>query len=487
MERARIPGSGRDRAEVLRELDELRCDDVDFRAGRTWSLVYYAGDEHDAFLKEAAAKYFSQNGLNPLAFKSLKRMESDVVDMTAGMLNGPSSAVGTMTSGGTESILLAVKAWRDRARKRWPWIRRPNVVLPATAHPAFDKAAECFGLRLRRAPVHADGTADVAALRRLVNRNTVLLVASAPQYVVGVVDPIPEIGQLAQERGLPLHVDACFGGFLLPWLERVGVALPAFDFRVPGVSSMSADIHKFGYAVKGASVLVYRDPAALREQFFVTTSWPGGIYASATMAGTRPGGPIAGAWAALHALGEDGYVELARGSWAAAQQLRAGIEAIDGLRVLGLPHSTVVTWAASEGSDVDVYAVADRLQEAGWCVDRQQHPPSVHCTVSAANIGVVDDYLAAVSAAVAEVRADPSLAEQGEAAVYGLMSKIPIRAVVADQVRGMLLDMHAPGGSVTDLEDGIPEVVRKNRARIEGALELGMRVRNGITTLRGRA
>ena len=450
MERSHIPATGEAHDALIEQLEGFATGDADFKGGRTWSLVYWAGDAHHEVCERAHNLFMAKNALNPLAFKSLKRMEREVIGMTASMLHGPPSAVGTMTSGGTESLLLAVKTYRDRARKRRPWVLSPNMVLPETAHVAFDKAAHYFGVKKKTAPVDADGRVDVRAMRRLIDRNTVMLAASAPQYPHGAVDPIPELGELAESRGLPLHVDACFGGFVLPWLERLGVDLPEWDFRIPGVTSISADLHKYGYAPKGASALVYRDMSTLRHQFFVSTGWSGGIYISPSLPGTRPGGAIAAAWTALRAMGEDGYLRLAGEAWGAAQALRAGITAIDGLRLYGRPDSTIVTWGASDPR-LDVYALADQLAARGWTVDRQQAPPSVHCTVNASNAPVVPRYLDDLRDAVAHVRAHPELATRGEAAVYGLMAKIPVKGLVAREVLKVLEQMYGAEGGEVDL------------------------------------
>ena len=452
MPRARIPETGCDPDELIALMGTFRAEDARYREGRTWSLIYYAGDRHQALLERAHGLYLAENGLNPVAFRSLRRMEAEVVQMTAGLLNGPPSTVGCMTSGGTESILLAMKTWRDHARRFRPWVRRPKVVLPRSAHPAFDKAAHLLGLRLAHARLRPDGRVDLDHLRHLVDRNTVLLVGSAPQYPHGAVDPIPELGAIARRHRLPLHVDACFGAFILPWLERLGVVdLPAWDLRVPEVSSISADLHKYGYAAKGASVLLYRDMSMMRHQFFVTTDWPGGVYASASYAGTRPGGPIAAAWAALRAMGEEGYLSRAADAWRAAEQLREGIRGVQGLRLLGRPDSTVVTWAATEGGP-DVYAVADQLQARGWAVDRQQDPPSVHCSTNAVNLPVAERYLDDLRCAVDHVLAHPELAGQGQAAMYGAMAKVPINGLVNREVRKLLEQVHGPDGEAPDLD-----------------------------------
>ena len=446
----RIPDAGVDRDALLDRMRAMRADDADWRRGRTWSLVYHAGDAHQAFLKAAHNLFFSENGLNPIAFKSLKTMEADVVRMTAAMLHGDAKTVGTMTSGGTESILLAVKAYRDRARRHRPWILRPEIVAPKTVHVAFDKAAHYFGLRIRHAPVGDDFRVDVRAMKRLIGRNTVMIAASAPQYPHGVIDPIEEIGALALEAGLPFHIDACIGGFVLPWVERLGYPLPMWDFRVSGVTSISADLHKYGYSAKGASTITYRSMNDLKHQFFVSTDWPGGIYASPSMPGTRPGGAIAAAWAAMQALGESGYIELTRQAMEGRDALRTGIEAIDGLRVLGAPHATLVAWASCDAA-VDTYAVADQLEVRGWTVDRQQHPACIHCTVAAHHVGVIDEYLADLRASVEFVRAHPGLESQGNAAMYGMMAKVPFRRFVKLSVSKVMEGMYGPEGTAPDL------------------------------------
>lgn len=450
MKRARIPVEGRAHDALLTQMSEMRTEDARWQEGRTWSMIYHAGDAHTAFLKETAGLFFSENALNPFAFKSLKQMEAEVVQMTASMLHGPPDTVGTMTSGGTESILMAVKAARERARKKKPWILRPELVAPVSIHVAFDKACHYFGIKPRYVPLDDDFRVNLKALKKAVGRNTILIAASAPQYAHGVVDPIEAIGEIAQKKKIPFHVDGCFGGFILPWIEQLGRPLPVFDFRVPGVTSMSADVHKYGYAPKGSSVVLYRDMTYLKHQFFVSTDWPGGIYASPTMQGTRPGSAIATAWASLMGMGQTGFMELADGAMKAADRLRAGIRDIDGLRLLDDGEATIVTYA-SDAEDVDVYAVADWLQERGWSVDRQQYPPSIHCSVNAHNGPVIDTYLADVGEAVAHVRAHPELSREGDAAMYGMMAKVPLRGLVRQGVLKIMEGLYGPDGAVPDL------------------------------------
>lgn len=453
-EKVRIPEAGVDKKALLERMNGMRGGDADWLGGRAWCLVYYAGEEHYEFIKEAHHLYFSENGLNPMAFESLKQMEKEVVQMTAQMLHGGPEAVGTMTSGGTESILMAVKAARERFRsKRLVGAGTPEIVAPRTVHVAFEKAAHYFGMKIRYAPVDDDFRVNIKALKRLVGRNTALIAASAPQYAHGVIDPIEEIGAYAKKRDIPFHVDGCFGGFFLPWMEKLGYELPRFDFRVPGVTSMSADVHKYGYGAKGASVVVYRSMDYLKHQFFVATDWPGGIYASPSMPGTRPGGPIAAAWAAMMALGEEGYLALTKQTMEAVKSLRAGVEAIGGVKVLGAMHGPVVAVASEDEGEVDLYAVVDQLFEKGWHVDRQQDPKCFHMTVTANHGAVVPEFLRDLEEAVEIVRANPELKSTGEAAMYGMIAKIPFRGAVKYSVQKIMEGMYGPDGKVPDLGD----------------------------------
>ncbi len=386
--------------QVLAAMQQARDRDVRWHEGKTWSLVYHITDDVTDFLKQASNLFFSENGLSPIAFPSLQKFEAEVVAMAAGLLGGDARTVGNITSGGTESLLMAVKTARDWGRAE-KGILAPEMVLPVTAHPAFEKAAHYFGVKAVHIPVGPDFRADVEAARAAITPNTVLLVASAPSYPQGVVDPVGELAQIAHERGILCHVDACVGGFMLPFVRKLGYPVPDFDFRLPGVTSISADLHKYAYAAKGASLILYRDRALRRYQFFVYTDWPGGIYASPTMAGTRPAGPIAAAWAILHYLGEEGYLELADQVMRTVARLRAGVEAIEGVHILGDPAMSIL----AIGSDrLNVYEIADELTLRGWHLDRQQFPPSLHLTVTPAHARVADRFLADLEEAVAHAR-----------------------------------------------------------------------------------
>jgi len=389
-----FPEQGRPAADVLAEIRGHRGEDADWRGGRTFSLVYNPADPELEALQEAVAQeYLHENYLNPFAFPSLLRMEQEVVDMAIDLF-GTEGAAGKLTSGGTESIFLAVQVAREHARARG--IAEPQLLTPVTAHPAFAKAAHYLDVEHVLVPVGDDGRVQVDAVDAAVTDRTALLVGSAPCYPYGVVDPIEDLGALAAERDLLCHVDACLGGWLLPFWADLGEPVPPWTMAVPGVTSISADIHKYGWCFKGASVLLHRSGDLLRHQYFLYDAWPGGLYGSATTAGTRPAAPIAAAWATITHLGRDGYLRLAGQVRDASRAFRSGIEAIDGLRITGDPVMAVMEIS----SDVhDLAAVGDVMDDRGWKLDRQQG--GLHLMLSPGHVAVADDFVADLAAAVA--------------------------------------------------------------------------------------
>ncbi len=427
----KLPDKGISRDKILKTMDELHKGDANWKDGRTWSLVYYAGEEHTKFLKDAYCTFFSENGLSPLAFPSLKKFENEVISMTGDMLGGDENVTGSMTSGGTESILMAVKTHRQWYRATHPEIKQPEMILPESSHPAFMKAAHYFDVKPVRTPVRDDFRADIDAARAAINDNTILMVGSAPSYPYGMIDPIAEMSEIALERGIGLHVDACLGGFMLPFVRKAGYPVPDFDFSLPGVTSISADVHKYGFAAKGASTVMYRSREIRRYQFFVFSDWCGGIYASPTMAGTRPGGGIAAAWAAMMAMGQDGYLNSAKRTMETTRALMDGVRAIPGLYVLGKPDMTVFAFSSEE---VNMFAVGDAMEERGWHLDRQPSPDSLHVMVTLTHDRVVDQFLKDLKDSVEYVRANPSSASEGSAPMYGMMATAPDRKMVKDFV-----------------------------------------------------
>jgi sphinganine-1-phosphate aldolase len=399
-----FPKTGTAVDEVIADLTAKRAGDVRWQDGRAFGMVYNGGPSVHAVAEAAAKLYLHENALNTKAFPSLGAIQAEVVGWTAALLHGPASAAGFMTSGGTESILCGVLAARERGHKE-RGVMAPHMVLAESAHAAFHKAAHIYGIGVTKTPVRADWTADVQAMAAAVEPDTVLVVGSAPQYPQGVVDDIPAIAALAKSIDANCHVDACMGGFVLPFVELLGRPVPPWDFRVEGVSSISADVHKLGYAPKGASVILYRDKGLRAHQTFVFEDWLGGFYASPNLQGTRSGLPMAAAWAVMRHLGLEGYLKLTEATLDNADALRAGIRKIEGLRVLGDGAYHLVAMAADPASEraIDMFALGDALLKRGWFHDRQGPPDTLHSTVSNSNTGVMGQYLADLEASVADV------------------------------------------------------------------------------------
>jgi glutamate/tyrosine decarboxylase-like PLP-dependent enzyme len=406
-------GLGRPADEVLAAMESLRTGDVKWRDGRAFSLAYSAGPEVLALSEEAYRRFSGENALNTAAFPSLRSMHDDVVSCVSGWLHGPASARGFMTSGGTESLVLVVRAAVERARREGRLPAHPNMVLPTSAHAALEKGADYFGVESRRVDVRNDWRADVEAMAAAADDSTVLFVASAPQYPQGVIDPVAEVAALAVGRDVNMHVDACMGGVVLPALERAGVPLPPWDFRVPGVTSVSVDLHKYGYTAKGAGVLVHRDKLLRNDQVFVTDNWLGGVYGSSGILGTKSGGPIASAWAVMSHLGDAGYERLATAARSVTLAIAAHVEGCDDLRLRSRPDSTLLAFGDADDGP-GIFALADELRERGWWVDRQGPPDSIHLTVNAVHEPLVDEFLADLDAARRAMRG-----RSGSSGAYG--------------------------------------------------------------------
>ncbi|MBR7836872.1 aspartate aminotransferase family protein [Actinospica durhamensis] len=400
-----LPATGRPVADLLAELDRLKAADLPTRGENVTAYVYDSGRPE---VREAAERAYlamlEVNSLDPTAFPSTVALERAVVAAVASRLGGDAATPGIFTSGGTESIMLAVKAARD-AR---PDIAAPRMVVPVTAHAAFHKAGAYLRVAMDTVPVDpATFRADPQAMAAACTQDTVLVVASAPSYAQGVVDPIEEIAAVAAERNLPCHVDACVGGWLLPWLADAGAEIPAFDLSVPGVTSISCDLHKFGYAPKGASVLLFRDAAMRMAAYYACAAWPGYPIVNSTVQSSKGAGPLAGAWATLQALGEDGYRQLGREALEATRRLVEGIAQIEGLEVLGTPQATLV---AIGSSTLDLFALADRSRARGFFLQPQMAvdglPASVHITLTGVSAAGIDSMLTALAEAASDLRAD---------------------------------------------------------------------------------
>jgi sphinganine-1-phosphate aldolase len=459
-----IPPSGLAPDAILSALRSFKGLDMDWAAGRVFAYVYQPDAAASAVVKDAYMLYLTENCLDPTTFPSVGKLESDVVRMVAHLLQGDEQVVGNVTSGGTESILLAVKTARDHARAHRPHITQPELVLSRTAHAAFHKAAHYLGVK----PVvvgfdPATFQADVDAMAAAITPNTILLVASAPCYSQGVIDPVAAIAALAQARGLLCHVDACVGGIHLSFLRKLGRAVPAFDFSVPGVTSLSVDMHKYGYAAKGASVILYRDRSLRRFQIFSSTDTTAYTIINPTALSSRSGGPLAGAWAILHYLGEDGYKEIVGTVQAATERLIAGVEGIAGLRVLGRPAMSMFSFASDL---VNVYQLADAMRRRNWYLQPQfstpTSPRNLHISMTYGAAHNVDALLADLALCVAEVRAAPALDTDFIAAAAAALAEDPSPEAIAGLMGAVGLQ---PGqlpqemALINELLDALPDAV----------------------------
>ena len=427
-----LPETGHDKGDIVKEMEELRSiEESKWKDGFVSGAVYHGDDDHINFLNKVYAINSQSNPLHSDIWPSTAKYESEVVSMTANMLGGEGSdkkICGVITSGGTESILLAMKTYRDWAKDKKK-ITKPEMIVPSTVHAAFDKASQYFNIRIIRIPVDADYKADVPATRKAITKNTVVIVGSAPSFPYGIIDPIGELSELARENGVGFHTDACLGGFVLPWAERLGYDIPSFDFRLPGVTSISADTHKYGFAAKGTSVILYRGLELRHYQYFKTTEWPGGLYFSPTFAGSRPGALSAACWAAMLAMGESGYIEATEKILKTAAKIRRGIEDIPDLYVLGDP-----LWNIAFGSKtLDIYKIMDYMAGRKWSLNGLHKPPCVHICVTLRHTlpGVAERFVHDLRSAVEHVRKNPD-EKGGMAPVYGMAATMPDRGIVAD-------------------------------------------------------
>ena len=431
-----IPAAGRARADILRDMQAMRDHEEEtWKDGFVSGAVYHGDQEHIEFLNQVYAMNSQSNPLHADVWPSTTKFEAEVVAMTSHMLGGKGQDVhGTVTSGGTESILLAMKTYRDSAREK-KGITQPEMIVPITAHAAFDKASQYFNIKTVHIPIDENFRADVNAAKKAINKNTIVIVGSVPTFPHGAIDPIEELSELARQHGIGFHVDACLGGFVLPWAERLGYPVPKFDFRLAGVTSMSADTHKYGYAAKGTSVVLYRGLELLHYQYYTASDWPGGLYFSPTFAGSRPGALSAACWAALTSVGEQGYLDATKRILETAAKVKEGIGQIPELRVLGDPLFVV----AFASDSIDVYKVLDFMSNKKWSLNGLHKPTCVHLCVTLRHTqpGVAERFVADLRDAVEHVKAHPE--EKGTMApVYGMASTIPMRGLVSDMLKKYL-------------------------------------------------
>lgn len=403
-----MPQSGKTMDDIRRELKNRGASDVQWRDGKTAVYIFNAGEDVGDLKKEAYTHFMEENGLGPMAFPSLKKMEEEVIAMALGLLNAPEGAAGAMTSGGTDSITMALKTARDFARSEGRASTSANIVLPYSAHLAFDKAAHLMDIEVRRVAINPKTfEANVDAMAEQVDDNTVMIVGSAPNFPYGIIDPISELGAVAEEKAVWLHVDACVGGYFAPFARMNGINLPAFDFEVAGVSSMSADLHKYGYCAKGASTVLFRSKDIYDHMPFDLDQWSGARMVTPTLAGTRPGGAIAAAWSVMNYLGVDGYREKQGIVCETRARIERGLRAL-GFEILGEPKLGLV---AFHHPDAHAFALWGMMAERGWFTSLTKDPPSLHLMLSPKHADVVDDYLADIEAAMGEVTDDTKRVE----------------------------------------------------------------------------
>jgi glutamate/tyrosine decarboxylase-like PLP-dependent enzyme len=444
----RFPEKGRTRGDVLGDLRSMaEREDPSWQTGRCSGTMYCGDVEHYAFLNEAFALYSHVNVLQRDICPSATRFEGEILAMALDLMHAgavkehhPSETpCGSVTSGGTESIITALLAYREQARAE-RGVKHPEIILPVTAHPAFDKGAHLFGIEVVRAPVDPDSTlVDVDFVRSHVNERTIALVGSAGNYPYGTIDPIAELSAIAVEAGIGLHVDGCLGGFILPWGEALGFDIPAFDFRLPGVTTISADTHKYGYGLKGTSTLLYRNEALRRHQYFLATDWPGGKYASPGIAGSRSGGLLAATWASMVSLGREGYMRYARAIFETAFRMQDSVRKHAELRIMGKP-----TFCFSFTADAfDIYHVNDFMKAKGWRFNGQQYPNAIHMCVTRPQTlpGVVDAFDADLTAAVAYAKNPPNPVPKSAAVYGGVPKDMPEMRQMVEQFMTSFLDV----------------------------------------------
>ncbi|XP_007896093.1 sphingosine-1-phosphate lyase 1 [Callorhinchus milii] len=431
-----LPSHGLKETDLLAKLKEYTLlGHIHWEDGKVSGTVYSGDEQLTKLMVKVYGDFAWSNPLHPEIFPGVRKMEAEVVRMVCTLFHGGPDSCGAVTSGGTESILMACKAYRDLAAERG--IQYPEIIAPVSAHAAFDKAAHYFGMKMVHIPLNKTMEVDVKAMKRAISKNTVMLVCSVPQFPHGVMDPVEDVAKLAVKYKIPLHVDACLGGFLIVFMEKAGFHLPLFDFRIEGVTSISADTHKYGFAPKGSSVILYSEKKYRRYQFFVAPDWQGGIYASPTIAGSRPGGIIAACWATMMHMGENGYVQTTKKIIKTTRHIEAQLKKVQGIFVFGKPQVSVVAL----GSKIfDILRLSDALTSKGWNLNTLQFPSSIHICVTLLHTkpGIADNFIKDVRECVAEIMKNPSEKTTGKGAIYGMAQSIPDRSLVTEISQGFL-------------------------------------------------
>ncbi|KAG8788586.1 hypothetical protein FRC20_008180 [Serendipita sp. 405] len=423
--------------EMQRMDDESEKTDA-WKDGKVSGAIYHGGDDVQAVIMAAMERYCVSNPLHPDVFPAVRKMEAEVVAMCLRMYNHPDGC-GVTTSGGTESIIMSCKAHREWA-KAVKGITEPEIIVASSAHAAFDKAGHYFNIKIVKIPVnHVTRQADIGRIKRAINSNTIMLVGSAVNFPDGAMDDIPSLGQLAKKHNIGLHVDCCLGSFIVPFLEKAGYPTKPFDFRVPGVTAISCDTHKYGFAPKGSSVIMYRNTDLRQHQYFVVPDWAGGVYASPSIAGSRPGAIIAGTWAVMQYMGEDGYLASCKSIMGCAKRIMAAIRSeIPELYVLGNPPASVVAFG-SASPNVNVHAVGDAMSSRGWHLNALVNPPGLHIACTRLTVGVVEQFIADLKECVEQVKGKPT-GKGNMVTLYGLGSSSAVGHTMVAKVASIFLD-----------------------------------------------
>ena len=391
MSKDKIPKTGIDEKDLFEYMENSMHSDIDWRSGKTFGAVYYPGEKYSIAISNAYIKYMHENAFDPQLFSSILTMENELVQQTASLFSSNQKLFGNLTSGGTESIFLSLLSARNWSNKQ-KTTKNPEVILSSSAHPAFLKAMNFLKIKPVIVPTNKDFNLNLNGFKEAINQNTILLVASAPAYPTGMIDPISELSNLALENKLLLHVDACIGGFLLSYLKKCNYNIPPFDFNLDGVSSLSVDLHKYAYAPKGSSVLLYRNDELRKQQFSVYPNWEGGIYGSTSFLGTKPGGIVAASWFALNHIGENGYIELTQKTMSATKVIYDFIQNSEHLSLIGNPIMSLIAFHSEK---YDIYHIADELSNLGWYIGRLQNPRGIHLVVSQIHAdGAAENFIA---------------------------------------------------------------------------------------------
>lgn len=436
-----LPEKGIPKKEILKILRDLQKKEIQkWKKGYVSGAVYHGGKEHISFLNQVYSMFSQANPLHSDLWPSISKFESEIISICANLLGSNTNlptekrVCGSVTSGGTESILLAMKTYRDWAyfEKK---VKKPEIIVPITAHAAFDKASQYFHIKIKKIPVDQNQKAIVKYIKKYLSKNTIAIVGSAPSFPHGVIDPIEEMSEIAYQENIGFHTDACLGGFILPFAKELGYPIPKFDFSLRGVTSISIDTHKYGYASKGTSVILYKNESLRKYQFFTIVDWPGGLYFSPTFAGSRPGGLSASCYASLLSIGKKGYLEYTKKILNAANEIKKGIQEIPELKILGDPLWII----AFNSNELNIYQILQEMSKKGWNLNALHRPPAVHIAVTLRHTqkDVIKKFLNDLKDSVEFVKKNPDI-NDGIAPIYGMAANLPIRSIIDDILKKYL-------------------------------------------------